>query len=701
MNRDTKTVRTHCSRMDEGGCGLAVTTRDGRIVNIEGDSECSLSRGFICARARALPEIIYHPDRLIYPQINKGTRDEGKWEKVSWDNALTQIAEKLVNIKEKYGPQSIAFSLGTPKGLELAFTHRFASILGTPNIATPGNVCHMPREQGAILTYGTPLQPDYKNNPACIVVWGSNALETNSGALPGSQVFLKQAIDKGSILVVVDPRKSWYANRAKLWLKIRPGTDGLLAIAMIKSIIEEHWYDEGFVNGYCEGFDELKAIVSRFSFDWLENMTWISAEEIKKAAEIYSLNKPSAIQLGNAIDHTADSLQSCRAVAILRAITGNIDIKGGEYIPETLNLLRPGDFMLLRERKGWKVKPVGEEFKIATRLSMVPRQLLVKAILNGKPYPIKALLSFGSNPVLSYANSPEVMKSLSQLELLVVSDFFMTPTASAADFVLPAATCFEFDEIGHYGNRYGYLLAHAKVIEPQGECKPDMEIINNLAIKMGMGQYFWKDTREALDYILKPYGITFEELKSRTELLSPVEYIKYEKSGFQTPTGKVEIYSKALAELGYEPIPFYGRTIAELERKYAVGTDFPFILTSLKSNSYFHSAYRNVPSLRKMMPNPVVRINSHTASSLGIKQGDWVNIETPNGKIKQQVLLDNEIDQRLVIASYGWWYPEKGGRENYGWQESNINILTSSEPPYEPAIGSLNLRGIPCRILKP
>ena len=674
-------------------CSLKATVEDGKLLQIAADKESGLE-STLCAKGLSLPEILNHRDRLKYPQKRQGARGEGRWLRISWDEALNTITEKLQELKGKFGPESIAFGLGDPKGLELAFIQRFASVIGTPNVATPGHLCHIPEELASTFTSGSTCIADEEYLPSLIVVWGCNPLDTRSGMGPRK---LNSALENGAKLVVIDPRKIEMVSKAHLWIKPRPGSDGALAMGITKVIIEERLYDEDFVTRWILGFDQLQVHVKSYHLQDVAKVTWVPAEQIEEAARLYAKSKPATIQWGNALEHTINSFQTCRAISILRAITGNLAIPGGEIFITPGPFTRPGRFMLLRQFPREAERTIGSEFKLAVRSAFIPRQSLVKAILEEKPYPVKAGLFFGTNPLLTYPNAAETYQALMKLDFVVVADLLMTPSAAIADIVLPAATNCEYDEIAPYPAMYGAILAYPKLADPPGECWSDMKMINELAKKLGLKEYFWDDEREALDLILQPSGLSFQEFKQKRLLKGEKEYRQYEKSNFRTPSGKVEIYSKQLEDLGYSPLPFY----QELSRFRSTEPEgeYPLLLTSAKERHFVHSAYRNIASLRRMKTEPVVELNPEIAHKAGLKEGDWVYIETRRGKIKQKLQLSSELDPRVVIASYGWWFPEEPSNL-YGWNRSNLNILTESEPPYEPTLGSVELRGIPCRIHK-
>ena len=686
-------VKTYCARMDHGGCGILAHVENGRIIKIEGDPDSPLNRGTICAKGLAQIEKLNHPDRLKYPMKRTGERGEGKWNRISWDEALGTIAEKISEIIKGDGPRTISFAQGTPKGLELFLLLRLANLLNIPNISTPGNVCHMPRETASTLTCGFFPIPDYDHPPACVVVWGSNLFQTNEEGILGSQ--LKRALDHGAKLIVIDPRKTAVASRADLWLQPRPGTDLALALGILRAIVDKDLYERAFVEGWTKGFPELKEHLQQYPLEKVSDITWISKEKIIEMAHLFSQTKPASIQWGNALEHNPSSFQCARALLILMAITGNLDTPGGNVNRPGPPIMRPGELVQIKKFPDKKEKILSPEFRLSTMMGFVPSQLVVKAILTEKPYPIRMMYIQGGNPLLSYANSMETFEAMKKLHFLAVSEIFLTPTAQLADIVLPAATNFEFDDIGHFGLPHGFILARPKIVEPMEESWPDSKILNELGKRLGYGQYFWKDMRECLDEILNPVGMTYDDFKSIGILKGKWEYRGYEKKGFNTPSGKVEIYSQQLKEWEYDPLPSY----QDLPESPLL-KEYPLIFTSAKDPFYFHSAYRNISSLRKLSPEPIVLIHPDTAAHLGIDEGDWVSVETKQGTIRQKAKLNTEIDPRVVVISFGWWFPERNDLELSGWKESNLNILTNNDPPYDPAIGSTSLRAVPCRISK-
>ena len=691
-------VKTHCARMDHGGCGLLVHVQDGRITKVEPDPDSPLNRGTICAKGIAQLERRYHPDRLTVPLKRRGERGSGRWESISWDEALDLIARNIEEVKSRDGTKAICFGQGTPKGLELYLMIRLANLLRVPNLITPGNVCHMPRETASVLTCGFFPVPDYDHPPSCVMVWGSNLFGTNEEGVIGSQ--LRRALNSGARLIVIDPRKTEIAKKANLWLQPRPGTDLALALGMLRAIVDDGLYDREFVEKWTVGFGPLREHLQRYPLERISEITWIPEERVREAARLYAHTRPACIQWGNALEHTPDSVQCARALLMLKAITGNLDAPGGNVGREGPPLMKLGALVLSNQFPDKRKEILSAHYPLAAMMGFVPSQLVTRAILTGEPHPIRMMFIQGTNPLLSFANAKETFDALGKLDFLVVSEIFLTPTAQVADLILPAATNFEFDDIGHLGLSHGFILARPKIVNPPGACWPDSKIINEVGRRLGLAEFFWEDMGQCLDEILRPAGLTYEDFKEMGILRGNWEYRSYQKKGFKTPSGKVEIYSQRLKDWGCDPLPTYG-VVQESPEGYGDPSEgYPLILTSAKDPSYFHSAYRNIASLRRRSPDPIVLMHPKAASERRIREGDWVAIETEQGSIQQKVAFSPELDPRVVIGSIGWWFPEREDLELSGWKEANFNILTSSDPPFNRAIGTPNLRGIPCKISK-
>lgn len=303
-----------------------------------------------------------------------------------------------------------------------------------------------------------------------------------------------------------------------------------------------------------------------------------------------------------------------------------------------------------------------------------------------------------SNPVITRANASMVYQALEKVDFLAVSDFFLTPTAELADLVLPAATWLEMDYVAGFWKRHGYVLARQKVIQV-GECKSDHEMLNDIGNRMGQKEHWWPTIHDALNAILAPSGLKFEEFVKKGFLRGKMEYRKYEKKGFSTPTGKVELYSTRMKEWGYDPLPRFREPPESPLSRPDLLKDYPYILiTGMRPTAFFHSEHRQIPWLREILPEPFVEIHPETAEREGIKEGDWVAMESLRGKCFQRAKLTIGIDPRVIGAQHAWWFPEKDFPE-HGWRDSNINLLTDNDPATcDPAMGATNLRVLLCKI---
>ncbi len=690
---NAKWVKTCCSRFDHGGCGLKVLIDNGKAIRVLPDKDHDRSRGYICAKGMASLERIYHPDRLKRPLRRRGKRGEGKWEEISWDEALEYASSQLKHSKERYGAEAVAFMQGAPKGLEHLLLMRLANSFGISNVAARNDVCHWPRELMARVTCGFLPVPDYEMPSRCVMLWGSNPFDTNEEGILGTQVE-RCLEDNKPGLIVVDPCETELARKADLWLQIKPGSDDILALGFLHVISSEGLFDEIFVKEWTTGFDALRDSVLPYTPGMVSKETWIPEKKIVQAARLYAESHPAILHCGNAIDNNSiNNSSTCRALTILMAITGNLDVPGGNIQATFPPVLSPRKFIGMDSAGEKKKKSISAHYGTSLCVPAIPGSLLIKTILDERPYPIKALFIQGSNPVMSYAGSQDVFHALNKLDFLMVSDLFMTPTAVLADLVLPVATNMEFNDIGQYGMVHGYVEARPKIVEPQGECWPDIKIINEMGKRLGLGRYFWEDIEDCLDEVLAPARLTYEQFCREGLLKGEKRYFKYREKGFPTPSGKVELYSSIMEKEGYDPLP-----AADMRKR---GNDeFPLLLTSAKSKYFFHTAYRDLESLRKKSGGPGIKINPRTAEENDINMGDNVEVASPCGNARFNAILTESIHPGVVMADYGWWFPEMGVKELFGWRESNINMLTDGNSSFNPVLGTVQLRGIPCRIKK-
>jgi len=681
-------VFTFC-HLCAGHCSMKAIVEDGKVVDLEPDLEsglyaeqCPTNKGRF-----TIPEVLGHKDRLLYPQKRVGARGEGRWQRISWDEALDTIAAKFNQLKNTLGPESVAFGLGEPKGLEFAFGMRLASAFGTPSVVTPGWCCGIAKGMAGAFTYGTRVVCDDDHLPGLVVLWGTNINHTTGGFRRES---LERLLKANGKLIVVDPQKTDTARLADIWIRLRPGSDGAVAAGVLKVIIEDKLYDADTVENWTVGFDQLKDHVATFSLDEVEQLSWVPRAQIEAFARAYATTKPAAMQTGNAPDQLVNSLQATRAISIMRAICGNINVPGGDVSLTQSPFTRPGNFYLLSKypRQGKKI--LGEKFKLTERSALIPSHVLTRAILEEDPFPVKAAMFVLTNPLVSWPNSPETYRALMKLDFIAISELFMTPTAALADIVLPAAWCMEHEELGYWPGWYEEIRAHPKLVDPPGECWPDTKIINELAKRLGLAKDFWDEDDEALDEMLKPSGMTYQEFKEKRTFRPGKEYRRHV---YGTPSGKIEIVSERLGKMGYAPMP----TWQELALKAETSEDYPLLLTNAKEEAYMMSGFRSVASLRIIRPDPIVELHPDTAQKFGLSEGQWITIETREGRIKQRLSLNRSLDPRVVFAAFGWWFPEQA-KSGYGWTGSNLNMLTPNGPDYDPSSGGITLRGLPCRV---
>jgi len=495
----------------------------------------------------------------------------------------------------------------------------------------------------------------------------------------------------GTRLIVVDPRRTALAEKAEHWLQIRPGTDHALALAFLHVIIGKNRFDRDFVDNWTLGFKELADHVTAYAPEKVACTVGIPADSIRQAARVYAESKPAAIQWGNPIEQNIHTFQITRALVCLMAICGNLDVAGGNVHKQDPPILGLGKFVRADLIPDKRKKMIHAAHGTIPRLMTVPPAYFKKAVLEKEPYPVKAAYFQCTNPLVTWAESRSTLKALKNLAFMVVSDIHMTPTASLADIVLPAATHFEFDDIGHYGLGHGYILARPKIVEPPEACWPDMKILNELGKSISPAEYWYADYNQLAESLLSPAGFTYDQFCEKGYLKGAETFEKYRDSGFKTPSGKVELLLSRAERFKIPALPQFDGPPANPDPEY------PLILTSSKDPFYLHSSYRWIERLRNSSPEPLMEIHPETASEYGIEDGAKIIIETCHGAIQQAAKVTRRIKPGVVSAAYGWWFPEGDKENQYGWERAGFNILTSAEILGR-EFGTPNLKGINCRV---
>ncbi len=749
-------------------CGCISTVRDGRLVAVDPDPAHPTGK-HLCIKGRTAPEWVNSSERLLTPLRRtraKGAADPG-WQPISWDAALDSISVRLRRLAASAGPESVAFSVTTPSGTGIAdsfnWINRLAHAYGSPNTVFATENCNWHKEFTPRYTWGGGIgMPDYEQT-GCILLWGFNP--TTAWLAQADRV--RRAKRRGARLVVIDCRRAGLAAMADQWLRVRPGSDGVLAMSLAHVLIENDWYDQAFVrrwsnapflvrddngrllteadirhDGSAQRYlqwdrqrDALQvadsmvrdaasgagdpALFGRFPVDTLQGrvvcspvfqlyaercreyapetqapITGISASQVRETARLLHESGPVSYFTWTGTAQQPEASQTSRALSLLYALTGDFDAPGGNVYFAKPALANFFGLELLDQAQrlkclGFSERPVGPG-----SMGWITSRDLYRAVVEQVPYPVRALISFGSNPQLTKPPTAHTTAALKQLEFYVHADLFMNPTAAYADIILPVASPWERSGLcpGFQVSQRAesHLQLRPAVIPPRGEAQSDTWIVFQLAVRLGLGEHFFAgDLQQALEKLLEPSGVSLETLQQHPQgidLALQTQYRKYREQGFATPSGRLEFYATRFQAAGHDPLP-----------GFAAGPDrdaaYPLQLTSAKWVQYCHSQQRNVPSLRRRMPDPLVELHPDTAGRGGIAEGEWVVITTPRGSIRARARFNDSLDRDVVCAQYGWW---QAGDDLQG---RHYNGLIDAEQ-FDPISGSNTLRRALCRISK-
>lgn len=725
-------VKKSCCYFCHQNCGVLAYVKDGKLIYAEGDPDHPTNAGGLCTRGNQAKTFVDNPSRINYPLKRAGEKGENKWERVSWDQALTEIAAKLNQIKEESGAEAVAAAAGTLRTDDWA-RRRFLNMFGTPNGFHNALLCWIPTFMVETAVSGwSPFETDLGTSK-CVILWGFNP---GASSMPGAHGYFDLQKQNGLKLIVVDPRYSETAAHADLWLPLRPGSDTALSLAMLNVIINEFLYDFKFVKEWCVGFNELRDHIQQYTPEWAAPLTWLEPDQIREAARMYATNTPGNIQWGCTWDQLGRTAGAgMHARAIMRAICGNLDVPGGDGMPGPAAYVTDEE-MEANDRlpEDVKAKQIGsDKYKMTsypgwTRLSEISKRKwgkaftsewmceahgpsVFKAILTGDPYQVRALLVSGTNPLSSYGDAKMVYEACKQVEFLVVNDYFMTPTALQADFVLPVAGAMERPIIHTNYGVTDSIVASQRAIEPMYERKTDYDIWRELGLACGQTKedWPWETLEDAYFHILQPLGMpisSFDEFVENYRMYyPPVHYQKHVDRGeFCTASGKVELKVSVFEEFGLPGLPTYiGPAENEIDDP-EVAAEYPIVLTTGGGFMPFHhSEHFNNPIIRYVKPDPFFTIHPELAEKLHIKEGDWCWIETRRGRIKQRANVEPGIDPRAVYTQRGWWFPERSweGPEPFGCLESNTNVITSVDDEHcDPLTGCWANRGLMCKVYK-
>ncbi|MGH7798441.1 MAG: molybdopterin-containing oxidoreductase family protein [Candidatus Binatia bacterium] len=786
-----RTVRGYCA-LCTAHCATIATVEQGRVTRLDADHDHP-NGGVMCIKGKAAPELVYNSDRLNYPLKRtrpKGDADPG-WQRVGWDEALDDIARRILQIRDRHGAKSIALAKGTRSGTSVDDVERWLGrllyLIGSPNWVSTTHVCNWHKDTGFSYTFGSNLPTPDLEHSKTFLLWGHNPSAT-SLILAHDIV---QARARGMKTVVVDPRRIGIGAQADLLLQPRPGADGALALALIHCLMEESWYDAAFARRWTNGtfllnsatnsvvteadifpdgahdryvvwddtsnqpviydpatagyerdgvtgalfgarsikgkdgaeifckpvFERLGEIAALFAPERSEKFHWVAADKVWQTALLLAHNRPVSMYMWNGLGQHTNATQTSRAIASLYALLGDFDRRGGnvnfprapandvggkEFLPKEADAIRVG-----RERK-----PLGPPAKPGNCAAYD----IFNAILDERPYPIKALLNFGSNTIMSNADSARGREAMRALEFGVAADLFMTPTAELCDYVLPATSFLEMSNLTtafeHRRQGKTHMQYRPAVIEPLGERRSDTWMIFELAKRLGFAEQFWHGDIEAgYAYELQPSGVTLEQLKNAPAGISlPTEpvYEKHAKPskegiprGFATPSKKVELYCHPFAANGIAALPEYVEPALSPISRPDIAAEFPLVLTNAKFTTFVHSQQRALPSLRKASPEPSADIHPETARQYGVKNKEWMIVESPRGAIKVKARVTSNIVPGVVCCQHGWWQDckdlELSGYNPYASDGANPSTLIGTELA-DPVSGSLPHRSSLCRI---
>ncbi len=706
-------------------CGATATVENGRLLALRPAPGHPTGQA-LCIKGKAAPEIVNHPDRLLLPLRRTAPKGapEPAWAPISWDEALDTIAAKLRAIAGESGPEAVVF--GSASGSTSAMSdsidwvNRLRRAFGSPNFCSYMELCGWGRHLASLYTYGEAVPGAYLpdlDHAGCILFWGYNPSVARLSHATATTAALRQ----GAKLIVVDPRRAGLASKAQQWLRVRPGTDGALALSITHVMLDRGWYDAEFLRDWTNAFDVvdgqfvldlIKAECARLAPDAAADITGVPAEQIVATAALLWDARPVAFYTWSGLEQQSNVTQTVRAIGQLYALTGCIDAPGGNvlFTPVPTNRIDGAELLSPQQRAkalGVLDRPLGP-----ARFESITGEDLYRAAIDHVPYRARALVNFGANLVMAHGNSARGRDALAALDFFVHADLFMSPTAEQADIVLPVTSAFESAAL-----RVGFEISQAAqstvqlrtpLAPARGEAWSDLQIVFALAARLGLGdQFFGGDIEAAWRHQLAPSGITLEQLREHPEgIRLPLEtkHRKYLERGFRTPTGKVELYSRAFVAAGYPPIPTYAEpSIGPLSRP-DLAADFPLVLTCAKPLFFCETQHRQIASLRASAREPHVEVHPDTAAARGIAAGDWARLSTPSGSIRARAKLNANLAPNVVVGQHGWWQacPELG-LDGYppfgddGVDSANLNLILD-QGPSDPVSGSSPLRASLCQL---
>ncbi|KAA0592714.1 anaerobic selenocysteine-containing dehydrogenase/ferredoxin-NADP reductase [Azospirillum lipoferum] len=760
-------------------CGTVNTIAGDRLVGVAPDPGHPTGRA-VCPKGRAAPEIAHSSRRLLRPlkRTRPKTDPDPGWREVSWDEALDDIAARLDGIRQESGAEAVAFALSSPSGTALSDSFdwilRFIRLFGSPNICDAMEICNWQKDHAHKFTFGVGMPTPEFSKSDLILLWGYNPANSwlaHSGAVAAAQA-------AGARVVVIDPKKSGHALQTPYWMRLRPGTDGVLALGLAHLLIESGGYDQDFVRRWTNGpllvdratglflrgadvglaetpdcyvaWDEgdggivpyhpdlavdpdegrRLALHGRFDVrtggrtldcepafaiyaracaayppDRVAEITGLPPEDVHTLAGLIASSSRISYHAWTGIAQHAEATQTERAIALLYALTGCFDAEGGNVRLNRQPVNPVADLTMLDEGQRRKALGLADRPLGPPEMGQVTATDVYTAILEKRPYAVRALVAFGSNMLASRPEPERGRQALESLEFQVHVDLFMTPSAALADYVLPANSLWEREAL-----RVGFEISaeaeervqlRPRMVPPQGESRSDLWIVFQLARRLGLEkEFFGGDIEAAWNHVLEPLGLTTGALRaSPGGVRRPVAqgYRKHADgaAGFPTQTRRVELYSELLARHGHPAVPQFGHGPEPSGR-------FPYLLTNGRQGYYCHSQHRSINSLRRRAPFPLVSLSAELAREKAIADGDWVLLLSPAGRAGFKAKIDPDLLPDVVVADYGWWQPNHDlalpGYPALGPETSNYNVLTPAGA-IDPVSGAVSLRSTRCDVV--
>lgn len=677
-------------------CGVDCYVKDGKIIRVEGTPEHPYNHGHLCTKGSALRNAVYREDRIKTPLRRVGQRGEGKFEPISWDEAYQTIAQKLNEVKEQYGPNSVAFLSGYCKWYR-PILHRFAHVFGSVNFGTDDSTCSAAMVIANKVTAGTGAGPDMAHANT-FLGWNFDGYYSAHLSVLGVQ----KLKERGGKVIIIDIRQTPASrNLADIFLQINPGTDGALALGMAKLIIDNGWADMDYVEKYTYGFEQYKALADQYSLDKVARITGLDPNDIYEATKLYATNGPACTNFSaSALVHHINGFNSHRAIFCLTALTGNFDRAGGNVPNPATYLHKPAGFKMREHEFRSDRYPGGVERIGAERFPLWNAQFdelqgmdLLRQLEEDKPYPVRAIFALGMNAKM-YPQTDDLLRAMKdKLDFFVDTDVYMTMTAKYADIVLPACTSVERSELKAYQG--SYLFYTKPAIQPLYESRSDVDILCDLARLMNLDdEYLQKGYEASLDWMMEGCGLTVADLKKSDLPVKvpaakwPAEPGKCLRDGFKTPTGKFEFYSTAIAAIdpkyGLDPLPSYYDSLAD-QNDEQTRENYPFYLcTGARLAHAIHSRAHETPWLRSLRPEPTCEINPEDGKRLGLKEGDSVELYSPYGSIRVKVKFTHKIKPGVIMMLHGY-------------TEANVNLLIGRDH-LDPYSGFPGFKGMRCNI---